>query len=108
MKFLVLAICFSLLNLQACNTKQDVECNANLLTEQISTTPIISSETAKIIAKGYLTFDYNLKNYSITVLENPDSWEVRFVGEGPINEGTGPVVYINKINGERIYIVHSK
>lgn len=105
---LVLVICISFFSLQACNTKCENEYNANSATEANSINQGISSETAETIAKGYLVFDYELRDYKISVLENQDKWEVRFIGKGPINEGTGPVVFLNKLNGERVYIIHSK
>lgn len=105
---LILVICLSFLSFQACNTKCETEYNSNLVAEQNSTDLGISSETAETIAKGYLVFDYELRSYNISVLENRDNWEVRFIGKGPIIEGTGPIVFLNKLNGERIYIIHSK
>lgn len=107
MKF-ILVICLSLFSFQGCNTKCDTEYNSNLVVEHNSTNQGISSETAKQIAKGYLVFDYDLRNYDFSVLENQNSWEVRFIGKGVINKGTCPVVFINKLNGEIIYIIHSK
>ncbi len=108
MKSVLLVICIICFSLQACS-KYESEChNADFSSTQDLQTVKISSETAIQIAKGYLCFDYNLKNYDISTSEKPDSWEIKFVGRGSINEETGPIVYINKINGERIYIIHSK
>ncbi len=105
MKKVLLIICLSFLNLQACYTPCRTIGDANVTN---SAAPKISSETAVIIARGYLCFDYNLKNYNISVIEKPDTWEIRFLSKDSNFEGFGPIIFISKMNGELVYLVNSK
>jgi hypothetical protein len=82
------------------------EVNSPPLTNSISSN--ISSKTAVLIAKGYLCFDYELKNYNVSVIERPEIWEVKFSKKKKGYEKYGPVIFINKTNGETVGGVHSK
>lgn len=69
----------------------------------------ISSKTAEVIAKGYMCLDYQLSNFAVEVVESKDTYEVRFrrVKEQQLGEG-GPIVFLRKSDGERLYTIHSK
>lgn len=105
MRIVLLIICLSFFNLQACYAPCRSGGDADASN---SVTPRISSETAVIISKGYLCFDYNLKNYNISVIEKPDTWEVRFLSKDSGFEGSGPIIFISRMNGELVYLVNSK
>jgi hypothetical protein len=69
----------------------------------------ISPETASAIAKGYMCLDYEIEKFEVEVIELSDTYEVRFkrVIDRHLGSG-GPVVFLRKSNGERIYVIHSK
>ncbi len=85
-------------NLSNTNTTENVQMDSS----------VVSSDTAMLVAKGYLCFDYDLKNYDISTTEKEDIWEVRFSSKKQGNYGYGPVVFVSRINGELKGGVHSK
>ncbi len=65
--------------------------------------PVISSETAVMIARGFLCFDFDLRDRKVSVTETSDTWHVQFVRTKNLHaEGGDPSLVISKKNGEII------
>jgi len=61
----------------------------------------ISSETAILIGRGFLCFDFDLRDRKVFVTEKSDTWQVQFVRTKDLDiEGGDPVLIIRKDTGE--------
>jgi hypothetical protein len=61
----------------------------------------VSSETAILIARGFLCFDFDLRNRNVFVTDLSDSWQVQFVRTKDLDiEGGDPFLIIRKDSGE--------
>jgi hypothetical protein len=108
-KSTILLTFFLLLVLQISCLKQSGNLsNTNALKDPPVNSSVITSDTAILIAKGYLCFDYDLINYDVSVTDKEDIWEVRFSSKRQDSYGYGPVVLISKINGEPKGGIHGK
>lgn len=109
MKGFIILIFSFLFVLQSCCMQQESISNTNAIKESgLTNTAVISSDTAIIIAKGYFCFDYDLRNYDVSVTEQSDAWKVQFIKRNLESEGGNPIIFIHKSNGERIYAIHGK
>lgn len=61
----------------------------------------ISSDTAILIARGFLCFDFDLRDSKVFVTETSDTWKVQFVRTKNLQaEGGDPHLVIRKDSGE--------
>lgn len=85
--------------------------------EAVKACPVISEETAAVIAKGILCLDYDLRNREVKVetetelwKDKGEMWKITFYGKKDKDSwgGGDPIVWIYKSNGERFTVKHAK
>lgn len=76
--------------------------------------PKISSDTASLIAQGYMYLDYRMSNFEPKVetetelyKEYGEMWKVTFVSKSKKTFGD-PIVWVLKSNGEVFTVMHRK
>lgn len=115
---LIKTLIFSIIVLQiSCFQTSDSSSsqNNNKISEEAKQTcPLISSETAILIAKGILCLDYDISDYEPLVetetelwKDKGEIWKVTFVSKREKTFGD-PIVWIFKHNGERFTVKHAK
>ena len=68
----------------------------------------ISSETATLIAHGYMFMDYDPRNYDVSTDEYPDTWRVQYTMKCRDCNGGNPYVLVNKRTGQVVQVFNAK
>ncbi len=96
------------------NTSESSQNNNKVIEDLKKTCPTISSETAVLIAQGYMFLDYDLRNREPKVKTEAElfknygeMWEVTFVSKSEKSFGD-PIVWVLKANGEVFTVKHAK
>ena len=105
-RFVFVITCFCIFILQGCYKECKTD-NDNYSANQINSAKI-SSETAVMIAKGLLCFDYDLENYDVSVEETSESWEIKFSRKDIKTSKFGPMAFVSKTNGEVTRLINAK
>jgi len=101
----ILAIGFPLVFLQACPTK---DLSQTSKSNNSNATKIVTKEMARKIAQEFISKEYDVSNYDLTVHDREGYWGFEFAKpvDDRHSEGRGAIVEVNKKDGSirRYYI----
>jgi len=111
-----LVLLFSMLSCSLLNNESKEKIDDINRNESKQSCPLISSETAILIAKGILCLDYDLSDREIKVetetelwKDKGEMWKITFYRTKDRDiPGGDPIVWIFKNNGERFTVKHQK